>query len=440
MKIIIVGTGYVGLVTGACFADIGVQVICVDKNLDKIERLKKGEIPIYEPGLEELVRKNMAASRLSFDTDLAANLSSADVVFSAVGTPPNEEGEADLSAVMAVAQEVASHLDHYIVFVTKSTVPIGTGYQIKALIEGILKERGKQVEFDIVANPEFLKEGNAVMDFIRPDRVVVGYETERARTVMDSLYKHFMLATDRMIYTDIPSAEMIKYASNAMLATRISFMNDIANLCEKVGANVHMVRKGMGADGRIGSKFLYPGCGYGGSCFPKDIKALIATAKQVGCSLEVLEAVERVNQKQKEVLFEKFITQQTPIQGRRVAIWGLSFKPKTDDIREAPALNTINKLLQAGCKLAVYDPVAIPAVKRLYGEALYYAEDQYSVLDKAEALFIFTEWRQFRCPDWSRIRSLMQTPQIYDGRNIYDQATMKQNGFNYHAIGLHELV
>ena len=437
MNIAIVGTGYVGLVSGTCFADTGATVTCVDVDAAKIERLKNGEIPIYEPGLDELVKKNVAAGRLKFTTDLAAVLDDVEIVFSAVGTPPDEDGSADLKYVLQVARTIGQHLNHYVVVVTKSTVPVGTARKVRQAIEEELQKRGVNISFDVASNPEFLKEGNAIKDFMSPDRVVVGTESERAKKVLTRLYKPFLLNNFRVIFMDIPSAEMTKYAANSMLATRISFMNDIANLCELVGADVNMVRAGIGSDTRIGRKFLYAGCGYGGSCFPKDVKALIKTADLNGYSMEVLKAVERVNESQKSILFhklEKAFGGQS-LNGLTVAMWGLSFKPETDDMRESTALIMIGKLLAAGCKIRVYDPVAMDECRRRIGDRVVYCRDKYDAVLDADALLLLTEWKEFRLPTWGVIKKAMKRPLVIDGRNIFDVEELQEYGFEYHCIG-----
>lgn len=436
MNIAIVGTGYVGLVSGTCFSDMGINVTCVDVDQTKIENLKNGIIPIYEPGLEEMVKKNIKSRRLKFETDLTKVLDDVDVVFSAVGTPPDEDGSADLKYVLAVARTIGQHINKYTVVVTKSTVPVGTAAKVKATIQAEIDKRGVNVEFDVASNPEFLKEGAAIKDFMSPDRVVVGVETERARKIMSRLYKPFMLVNDRMIFTDIPSAEMIKYAANAMLATRISFMNDIANLCELVGADVNMVRKGIGSDNRIGKKFLYPGCGYGGSCFPKDVKALIKTAEKAGYSMRVLKAVEEVNERQKEVLFDKLMKHfNGDIAGKTIAVWGLAFKPETDDMREAPSLVLIDKIIAAGGKVKVYDPIAIPECQRRIGDKVAYGTDMYDAALDADALLLVTEWREFRFPNFAILSKVMKEKTIIDGRNIYDRNELDQHEFTYYKIG-----
>ena len=436
MKIAIVGTGYVGLVSGTCFSEMGVDVTCVDIDRDKVERLKEGVIPIYEPGLEDMVHRNVLAGRLHFTTDLREVLDDVEVVFSAVGTPPDEDGAADLKYVLEVARTVGCYMNKYLVMVTKSTVPVGTAVKVKEVIREELDRRGVNIEFDVASNPEFLKEGAAIDDFMRPDRVVVGVDNDRAREIMTRLYRPFMLTNDRMLFTDIPSAEMIKYAANSMLATGISFMNDIANLCELVGADVNMVRKGIGSDTRIGAKFLYPGCGYGGSCFPKDVKALIRTADQNGYSMRVLKAVEEVNEQQKTVLFNKFLKHfNGDVKGRTVALWGLSFKPETDDMREAPALVLINLLVDAGVSVRVYDPIAMDECKRRVGDKVVYCKDMYDAVVDADALMLVTEWKEFRMPSWSVLKKAMREYAVIDGRNIYDRKELKENGFDYYKIG-----
>lgn len=436
MNIAIVGTGYVGLVTGTCFAETGVNVTCVDVNAEKIANLQKGIIPIYEPGLEDMVLRNVKAGRLQFTTSLESCLDQVDVVFSAVGTPPDEDGSADLSYVLAVAKTIGANIKKYTVIVTKSTVPVGTAHKVKAAIKGELDKRGVEVDFDVASNPEFLKEGNAIDDFMSPDRVVVGVESERAQKMMAKLYKPFMFLNSRVIFMDIPSAEMTKYAANSMLATRISFMNDIANLCELVGADVNMVRDGIGSDSRIGRKFLYPGCGYGGSCFPKDVKALIKTAEQNGYPMRVLKAVEEVNEKQKSLLFDKMLSHfNGDLNGKTIALWGLAFKPGTDDMREAPSLVLIEKLKQAGCTIRAYDPAAIEESRRKIGDTVYYACDMYDALLDADVLLLVTEWKEFRMPAWGVVKKTMKQPIIFDGRNIYDGKDLLESGFVYHCIG-----
>lgn len=436
MDIAIVGTGYVGLVSGTCFAEMGVNVTCVDVDRIKIDKLNNGVIPIYEPGLESMVHKNAAAGRLHFVTDLAEVLDGVEVVFSAVGTPPDEDGSADLKYVLEVARTIGSNIKKYTVVVTKSTVPVGTAAKVKAAIQAELDKRGADIEFDVASNPEFLKEGAAIKDFMSPDRVVVGVESNRSREIMARLYKPFMLSSDRIIFTDIPSAEMIKYAANSMLATRISFMNDIANLCEIVGADVNMVRRGIGSDTRIGKKFLYPGCGYGGSCFPKDVKALIKTAEQNGYDMRVLKAVEAVNECQKSILFRKLLKHfGGNLEGKTVAMWGLAFKPDTDDMREAPALVLIQELLGAGAVVKAYDPIAMDECKRRVGNKVTCCKDMYEAALDADALMLVTEWKEFRMPSWTVLRRAMKGNVILDGRNIYDKAEVLENGFEYYKIG-----
>lgn len=436
MKIAIVGTGYVGLVTGTCFAEMGTEVFCVDVNTEKIENLKQGIIPIYEPGLEDMVHRNQQAGRLHFTTDLTECLDEVEVLFSAVGTPPDEDGSADLKYVLEVARTVGRHIKKHILVVTKSTVPVGTAKKVRQAIQDELDKRGAQIEFDVASNPEFLKEGAAISDFMSPDRVVVGVESDRAEELMTRLYRPFLLNNFRVIFMDVPSAEMTKYAANAMLATRISFMNDVANLCEIVGADINMVRKGIGSDNRIGNRFLYAGIGYGGSCFPKDVKALINTAKLNNYPMRILQAVEEVNDEQKSLLFRKLEKHfNGDLKGKRIAIWGLAFKPETDDMREAPSLVLIEKLLAAGCEVYAYDPVAVEESKRRIGESVHYAKDIYDAVVDADALMLVTEWKEFRMPSWSAIKKLMATPLVLDGRNIYDIKEMEENGFVYHCIG-----
>ena len=436
MKIAIVGTGYVGLVTGTCFAEIGVNVTCVDTNSEKIESLQKGVIPIYENGLEEMVLRNVKAKRLKFTTSLESCLNDVEVIFSAVGTPPDEDGSADLSYVLEVARTIGRHMNQYKLVVTKSTVPVGTARRVRAAIQEELDKRGVTIEFDVASNPEFLKEGNAISDFMSPDRVVVGVESARAEKLMSKLYKPFLLNNFRVIFMDIPSAEMTKYAANSMLATRISFMNDIANLCELVGADVNMVRSGIGSDTRIGRKFLYPGIGYGGSCFPKDVKALIKTAEQNGYTMRVLRAVEEVNEVQKSVLFDKLMKQfNGELKGKTIALWGLAFKPETDDMREAPGLVLIDKLLKAGCQVRAYDPAAMDECKRRIGDVIYYARDMYDAVLDADVLMLITEWKEFRLPSWAVVKKTMNQQIVLDGRNIYDKKEMEELGFIYSCIG-----
>ena len=436
MNIAIVGTCYVGLVTGTCFAEMGVNVTCVDIDENKISALQNGKIPIYEPGLEEMVIRNQKEGRLNFTTQLASCINNVDIVFSAVGTPPDEDGSADLRYVINVARDFGRNVMKYAVLVTKSTVPVGTAQKIKVVIQEELDKRGVKIPFDVASNPEFLKEGAAIQDFMSPDRVVVGIESERSKELMSKLYRPFLLNNFRVIFTDIPSAEMIKYAANSMLATRISFMNDIANLCELVGANVNMVRKGIGADSRIGNKFLYPGCGYGGSCFPKDVKALIKTADKYGYSMSVLKAVESVNEKQKTVLFEKLYNYyEGNLKGKTIALWGLAFKPETDDMREATSLVTIKLLLKEGCKVVVYDPIAMQECMRRIGEVVTYANNMYDCVFNADALLLLTEWKIFRLPKWNVLKERMVVPLLIDGRNLYDHNEVISNGIIYMSIG-----
>lgn len=436
MNIAIIGTGYVGLVSGTCFADTGVNVTCVDVDEDKINRLQSGNIPIYEPGLDELVVKNVKAGRLKFTTELAPILNDQDIVFSAVGTPPDEDGSADLKYVLQVASTIGKNLNKYLVVVTKSTVPVGTARKVRYTIQQELDKRGVDIKFDVASNPEFLKEGNAIKDFMSPDRVVVGVESEQAKIMLTRLYKPFLINNFRVIFMDIPSAEMTKYAANSMLATRISFMNDIANLCERVGADVNMVRQGIGADTRIGRKFLYAGCGYGGSCFPKDVKALIKTADDNGYSMEVLKAVERVNEQQKSVMFSKLEgIYKNDLNKKKISLWGLSFKPETDDMRESTALVMIKLLLDAGCDISVYDPVAMDECKRRIGDKVNYCNDMYEAVLNSDALLLLTEWKEFRLPSWEVIKKAMSRPLVIDGRNIFDGDELNSIGFEYHCIG-----
>lgn len=423
------------MVSGACFAEMGINVTCVDIDEKKIARLLAGDIPIYEPGLDELVKRNVEAGRLHFTTDLRTCLDDVEVVFSAVGTPPDEDGSADLKYVLAVARTFGQNIKKYTILVTKSTVPVGTAKRVKTVIAEELARRGENIDFEVASNPEFLKEGAAIKDFMSPDRVVIGIESDRAKGVMERLYRPFSMNNYRLYFMDIPSAEMTKYAANAMLATRISFMNDIANLCDLVGANVDMVRKGIGADARIGSKFLYPGCGYGGSCFPKDVKALAKTAKEYGYTMGVIEAVEAVNERQKAILAKKIEGLVGDLSGRTIALWGLAFKPETDDMREAPALVLIDRLLQAGAKVKVYDPVAMEECKRRIGDSVTYCKDMYDAVVDADALALVTEWKEFRVPSWSVVKRVMKGNVIVDGRNIYDKVEVISEGFTYSAIG-----
>lgn len=436
MKVVIAGSGYVGLVTGACLADIGVDVCCVDIDQQKIDNLQKGILPIFEPGLEDIISRNVKSKRLYFSTSIAEHIKNAGAVFIAVGTPPGEDGSADMQYVLSVADSIGKYLEDYSVVVTKSTVPVGSSEMVRAAIKKALKERNQDIAFDVVSNPEFLKEGAAIKDFMSPDRIVVGIDSDRAKETMDTLYKPFLLNGYRILYMDIPSAEMTKYAANAMLATRISFMNDIANLCEKVGANVSHVRAGIGTDPRIGRKFLYPGVGYGGSCFPKDVKALIRTGKDHQYPLRLLEAVEAVNEAQKKIIFDKINRHyDQALQGRTIAVWGLAFKPNTDDIREAPAFVLIDSLLAAGATMKVYDPEAMKEAHKLLGDKVVWAEDVYDSVKGADAIALVTEWNAFRLPNWNLIKSLMRAPVVFDGRNIYDDVQLTKAGFVYYGIG-----
>jgi UDPglucose 6-dehydrogenase len=437
MNIAVVGTGYVGLVTGTCFAEVGINVTCIDIDQKKIDNLRQGILPIYEPGLEEMVTRNVDKGRLHFSTKLGEAVKDCDVAFIAVGTPPGQDGSADLQYVLAVARGIGEHMGSYGVIVTKSTVPVGTAAKVRAEIEKALAKRGESIEFDVASNPEFLKEGAAIDDFLKPDRIVVGVSSERAEDVMTKLYKPFMLNGHPIIFMDIPSAEMTKYAANAMLATKISFMNDVANLCEIMGADVNMVRRGIGSDARIGTKFIYPGIGYGGSCFPKDVKALIKTAQENGYDMQVLRAVEGVNERQKSKLFDK-VTRHFggQLKGLRIALWGLSFKPKTDDMREAPSLVIIEKLLAAGCTVVAYDPVAMKEAEYTLGNTINYAKDEFDALIEADALLVVTEWPEFRVPNFAVMSRLMKQKVVFDGRNIYDGKELKELGFVYHCIGI----
>lgn len=437
MKITIVGTGYVGLVTGACFSEVGIDVTCVDIDEKKIENLKKGIIPIYEPGLEPMVARNVEKGRLHFSTKLSECLQDVNVVMSAVGTPPDEDGSADLKYVLNVAREVAEHMNDYTLIVTKSTVPVGTAEKVRKVMADTLQKLNKDLPFDVASNPEFLKEGDAVSDFLKPDRIVVGVDSEQAKEIMARLYKPFTMNGHPTIFMDITSAEMTKYAANAMLATKISFMNDVANLCEIVGADVNMVRKGIGSDRRIGQYFIYPGTGYGGSCFPKDVKALIKTADTFGYNMAVLKSVEDVNDRQKSVLFAKAMRYfNKDLKGKTFAIWGLSFKPQTDDMREAPSLVVIQKLLDAGAKVKAYDPVAMHEAERVLGDKVEFVKDQYEALIDSDGLFIITEWPEFKFPSFKILQKLLKTHVVFDGRNIYDRSEMKELGFDYFGIGI----
>ncbi|MBI1222269.1 MAG: nucleotide sugar dehydrogenase [Bacteroidetes bacterium] len=437
MKIVVVGTGYVGLVTGTCFAEVGIDVVCVDIDHKKINGLENGIMPIYEPGLEEMVIKNHEAKRLQFSTNLGEAIKGADVAFIAVGTPPGEDGSADLKYVLAVAREIGENMNSYGVVVTKSTVPVGTAEKVNHAIKEALAKRGVDIDYDVASNPEFLKEGAAIEDFLKPDRIVVGVSSDRAQDIMAKLYKPFTLNGHPVIFMDIPSAEMTKYAANSMLATKISFMNDIANLCEIVGADVNLVRKGIGSDPRIGTKFIYPGIGYGGSCFPKDVKALIKTATEKGYNMRVLKAVEEVNESQKEVMFNKIVAHFGPnLAGKTFGIWGLSFKPKTDDMREAPSLVIIEHLLAAGAKVKAFDPVAMEEAKHMIGNKIEYCTEQYDTLKGTDALILATEWPEFRFPNFVHMSEVMNDKVIFDGRNIYDAKDLKEKGFAYYGIGV----
>lgn len=436
MKVTVVGTGYVGLVTGTCLAEVGIDVVCVDIDQKKIDNLKEGILPIYEPGLEPMVLRNFKKGRLAFSTNLPEAIKGADAAFIAVGTPPGEDGSADLQYVLAVAREIGENMNDYGVIITKSTVPVGTAKKVKQALQEALEKRGADISFDVASNPEFLKEGAAVQDFMKPDRIVVGVESERAQKVMEKLYHPFTLNGHPVIFMDIPSAEMTKYAANSMLATKISFMNDIANLCEIMGANVNLVRKGIGSDPRIGHKFIYPGIGYGGSCFPKDVKALIRTARQNKYEMRILQAVEDVNEDQKAVLFYKVKKHFGDLKGRHFAIWGLSFKPNTDDMREAPSLVIIEKLLAEGATVSAYDPVAMEEARRDLGDKITYAEDEYQALDKADALLLLTEWSEFRVPDFEEMKARLNSPVVFDGRNMYEIDRMADLGFEYQCIGV----
>ena len=436
MKIIVIGSGYVGLVTGACLSETGIDVCCVDTDAAKIAFLGQGKVPIYEPGLQEIVERNIRTGRLHFTTDVSACIGGADVVFIAVGTPPDQDGSADTHSVIEVARTIGRTITGYTVVAVKSTVPVGTTQQVGTEIRKELHKRNASIEFDVVSNPEFLKEGRAVSDFMTPDRVVVGAESTRAERTMELLYKPFMMTRNRMLFTDIATAEMIKYAANAMLATRISFMNEMANLCERGGADIDNVRRGIGADPRIGAKFLYAGCGYGGSCFPKDVRALIATADRFGYPMPLLRAVDRINEAQKEIPFRKLKDHfDGHLENRTIAVWGLSFKPDTDDIREAPALVVIERLLKAGCRVKAYDPAATETVRKKLGDKILLADDMYAAAEGADSLVVMTEWRQFRHPDWLRLLGVMRHPVLIDGRNIYDRGMLIRIGFAYYRIG-----
>lgn len=436
MNVVVVGSGYVGLVTGICLSEVGSKVVCVDVNENKIEKLKKGILPIYEPGLEEMMKRNTRENRLTFSTDLGSSIQDAEIVFIAVGTPPREDGSADLQYVLAVAEEAGRSIDHYLVVVTKSTVPVGTSEMVKEAIGKELKARGKNIAFDVASNPEFLKEGVAIQDFMRPDRIVVGVDSPKAQTILEELYQPFVLNGHPLMFMDIVSAELTKYAANAMLATRISFMNDMANLCEKVGADINEVRRGIASDPRIGNKFLYSGVGYGGSCFPKDVKALVNTGNQFGQPLRILEAVEAVNNSQKEVLFHK-INQYfgNNLSDKTITVWGLTYKPNTDDMREAPSLVVIERLLKAGAKVRVFDPVSMEASKAILGDTVVWCADLYDAAKATDAITLVTEWNEFRLPDWKRLEELVREKVLFDGRNIYNKAALNKMGFTYFGIG-----
>jgi len=437
MKIAVVGTGYVGMVTGTCFAETGIDVTCVDVDKQKIDNLNKGILPIYEPGLDTILERNVKKNRLRFTTDIVESLKECEVVFIAVGTPPDEDGSADLKHVLNVARDIGKYMEDYLVVVTKSTVPVGTAVKVKNAVQQELDNRKSNLTFDVASNPEFLKEGAAIADFMKPDRIVIGVASAKAEEMMKRLYKPFLLNGHPIIFMDIPSAEMTKYAANAMLATKISFINDIANLCEIVGADVNWVRKGIGSDSRIGNKFIYPGIGYGGSCFPKDVKALIKTAKEYNYNMRVLNAVESVNDDQKSVLFDKVYNRfGKDLKGKTIAIWGLSFKPETDDMREAPSLVIIKKLLQAGCHVKGYDPQAVHEAKRILGDKIEYAKDQYETLIDADCLLLLTEWQEFRFPNFKVIAKLLKNNLIFDGRNIFDYKEMAELGIEYYCIGI----
>ncbi|WP_421752371.1 UDP-glucose dehydrogenase family protein [Croceimicrobium sp.] len=437
MKIVIVGTGYVGLVTGTCLSEVGIDVTCVDVDVKKIENLKQGILPIYEPGLDKLVHRNYEKNRLQFSTNLGEAIKGADAAFIAVGTPPGEDGSADLKYVLTVAREIGENMNDYGVIITKSTVPVGTAAKVKKEIKDALDRRGVSIDYDVASNPEFLKEGAAVNDFMKPDRIVVGVESERARKVLEKLYHPFTLNGHPVIFMDIPSAEMTKYAANAMLATKISFMNDVANLCEIMGADVNLVRRGIGSDPRIGNKFIYPGIGYGGSCFPKDVKALVRTARENGYEMRILQSVEEVNEDQKSVLFQKVLKRfNGDLKGKHFAVWGLSFKPNTDDMREAPSVVIIEKLLAEGATVSAYDPVAMEEAKHDLGDRITYAENEYEAIKGADALLVVTEWSEFRVPDFEEIKDSLNSPLIFDGRNIFEISRMAELGFEYHCIGV----
>jgi UDPglucose 6-dehydrogenase len=436
MKITIIGTGYVGLVSGTCLAETGIIVHCIDTDSDKIEKLNKGIIPIYEPGLAPMVSRNVDAGRLKFSTDIKEALEGSEAALIAVGTPPDEDGSADLKYVMSVAEDIGRHMTDYLLVITKSTVPIGTSEKVRKKIAGELAKRKASIDFDVASNPEFLKEGDAVNDCMKPERIIVGADSERASRLIEKMYKPFVLNGHPVIFMDIPSAEMTKYAANAMLATKISFINDMANLCEKVGADINMVRRGIGSDSRIGNKFIYAGLGYGGSCFPKDVKAIIKTAAVHGYELRVMKAVDEVNESQKESIFHKLYRHfGENIRGRKIGMWGLSFKPNTDDMREAPALTLINSFLENGAEVCAYDPVAMEEAKRRLGNSITYSEDSYGALVDADALVLVTEWNEFRNPNWTVIEKIMKNKVVFDGRNIYEKEVLQQAGFTYYGIG-----
>jgi UDPglucose 6-dehydrogenase len=436
MRIAVVGTGYVGLVTGTCLAEVGIDVTCVDVDVKKIENLKKGILPIYEPGLDKLVHRNHKKGRLNFSTNLSEAIDGADVAFIAVGTPPGEDGSADLKYVLTVAREIGEHMNGYGVIVTKSTVPVGTAAKVNTEIKKALDKRGVDIAYDVASNPEFLKEGAAVNDFMKPDRIVVGVSSKKAQEVLDKLYRPFTLNGHPVIFMDVPSAEMTKYAANAMLATKISFMNDVANLCEIMGADVNLVRAGIGSDPRIGNKFIYPGIGYGGSCFPKDVKALIRTARENGHEMRILQSVEDVNEDQKSVLFNKVKKRFGDLKGLHFAMWGLSFKPNTDDMREAPSVVIINQLLEAGATVSAYDPVAMEEAKHMIGDRITYAKDEFEALNGADALLVVTEWSEFKVPDFKDLKTRLKNNLIFDGRNIFDREQMDSLEIEYHCIGV----
>ncbi len=437
MKVVVVGTGYVGLVTGACLSEVGIEVMCVDVNTQKIENLKKGILPIYEPGLDEIVERNYKKARLHFSTSLEESIIGAQIVFIAVGTPPGEDGSADLQYVLQVADTIGRHMNGYLVVVTKSTVPVGTAAKVKETVANALKKRNARIDFDVASNPEFLKEGAAVDDFLKPDRIVIGVGSERAKNLLHTLYEPFVLNGHPILFMDIPSAEMTKYAANAMLATKISFMNDIANLCDIVGANVNEVRKGIGSDARIGNRFIYPGIGYGGSCFPKDVKALIKTGEQNEYPLRILNAVDAVNNDQKKVIIHKILNHyNNNVDGKTFCVWGLAFKPKTDDMREAPSLTVINELINGGASVKAYDPASLHEAKHIFNGSVTLCDDAITATKGADAIILVTEWPEFRLPDWETIQTNMKDHVIFDGRNIYNPEEMKEKGFAYYGIGI----